>query len=215
MNKRQPATQKRGAPPLTGSEPPFVPDLDRQLRYFQKMATMHGPFFTWRAIRECIEHEKSFPTWVMDYLRQCADRMISDRTDNKAKRARSGKAKDPRDRLLEIFDFPKQKKPGPGSPLDPRDAWRKALKKHLFAVEFAQELKKGETPAKARRNAGDKVFRKDGDEGKEIDDRTLRKYLEEKFGSLPTTKQEWEPVIAQYFNDCRLVIVPINPSELA
>ena len=136
----------------------------------------------------------------MDYLGGCADRMMSDHTDKKAKRARSGKAKrtiDPRNRLLTIFDFPKQKKPGPGSPVDPRDVARKAVRKVYFAMQFAVLLKLGQDPAEARKNAGFDIF------GKDMDDRVLRKYLKEEFRVtiLPATKQEWEPATDRYYND--------------
>jgi hypothetical protein len=87
-----------------------VSDLDSWLQSLQKLATMHGPYYAWVAILECINHEKKFPTWIIEYLGRCAERMI-DPTD-KAKR-------DPRKKLLEIFEFPPQEKSGPGSPLEP------------------------------------------------------------------------------------------------
>ena len=189
---------KRRSAASRKAQPATRPDLD----VLQELAATHGPHFTWWAIQDCIKHKEPFPTWVMDYLGGCADRMMSDHTDKKAKRARSGKAKRtivPRDRLLTIFDFPKQKKPGPGSPVDPRDVARKATRKVYFAIQFAVLLKLGQDPAKARKNAGFDVFGKD----KDMDDRTLRKYLREEFQKprLPVTKPEWEPVIARYYND--------------
>jgi hypothetical protein len=197
MNKpRQPATQKRGAPlrhnkwdipSLTDRDPAIVPDPDGLLRVLQELAATN-PYWTWQAILVCRTHEKEFPKWVIDYLGRCAVRMIlADRDD-----------RDLRDKLLTIFDFPK-KKPGPGNPLDPRDEALKAAQKLQFAATFAVELFRVESPVQARRNAGDKVFGKAGD--KEIDDRTLRKYLEEEFGSLPATKQKWQWVIARWVND--------------
>jgi hypothetical protein len=175
------------------------------------MAAIHGPFYTWGAILLCIEHDEKFPkfpTWVIEYLGQCANRMIWDHTDKKAKRyahplpkrARSaGKAKrtiDLRDRFSKILGFPKQKH-GPGSPLDP---WQtlKAVKKSVFALRFGELLlKEGRTPVQARRDASLETFRK------VMDERTLRQYLLEEFDEprLPTTKQEWVPVIARYVKD--------------
>jgi len=187
---------KRRSAASRKAQPATRPDLD----VLQELAATHGPHFTWWAIQDCIKHKEPFPTWVMDYLGGCADRMMSDHTDKKAKRARSGKAKrtiDPRNRLLTIFDFPKQKKPGPGSPVDPRDVARKAVRKVYFAMQFAVLLKLGQDPAEARKNAGFDIF------GKDMDDRVLRKYLKEEFRVtiLPATKQEWEPATDRYYND--------------
>ena len=187
---------KRRSAASRKAQPVTRPDLD----VLQELAATHGPHFTWWAIQDCIKHKEPFPTWVMDYLGGCADRMMSDHTDKKAKRARSGKAKrtiNPRDRLLTIFDFPKQKKPGPGSPVDPRDVARKATRKVYFAIQFAVLLKLGQDPAEARKNAGFDIF------GKDMDDRVLRKYLKEEFRVtiLPATKQEWEPATDRYYND--------------
>jgi hypothetical protein len=170
MNKRQPTD---------------AADLD----WLQMEAAMYGPSVTWWAIDLCIKHKEPFPPWIIEYLGQCADRMVH----------RSGKAKrtiDLREELPRIFDFPK-KKPGPGNPLDHRDVVLKPLLKRSFALSFAIRVYRGESPGKAMRNAGDLFL------GNVLDDRTLRKYLKEAFqvSRLPTTKQEWEPVIARYIYD--------------
>ena len=68
MNKRQPTD---------------AADLDWRLQHFQKEAAMHGPSITWWAIDLCIKHKEPFPPWIIEYLGQCADRMVH----------RSGKAK--------------------------------------------------------------------------------------------------------------------------
>jgi hypothetical protein len=77
--------------------------LDILLRWFQKLAAIRGPYFTWWVIDLCERNKIPFPDWVNAYLGQCARRMGSDQ----AKQAP----------LQEIFGFPK-KKPGPGGLFD-------------------------------------------------------------------------------------------------
>ena len=199
MNKQQAPTRKRTASQTDTVI--VVSDFRRPLPLLQELAATHGPYFTWEAIQDCIKHGEEFPQWVKDYLRQCADRMMSDHGEDhtdKAKRARSGKAKrtaDSRKRLLWIFDFPKQTKPGPGSRLDPMRSLLEATEQHEFAYDFARRVQKGEAPVKARANACDLIF------GEVKEDSTLRKYLKEAFGvkRLPVTKQGWDLAIHRFF----------------
>jgi hypothetical protein len=160
------------------------------LRFLEKLSANYGPHFTWWAIRNCIRDKREFPEWVRAYLGRCANRVLS----GKAKRARKAKRiSDPRKRLVEIFEFPEKKKPGPGGPSE-------ELHRAVFAMDFALRVLFGEEdkPKKARVNAGDEVF----GEGN-VDDRQLQRFLREQFQlkknvPMPETKKEWEPVFDRH-----------------
>ena len=38
-----------------------------------------NPYYAWEAINTCAKHKRQFPTWVVDYLAQCAERMLSNK----------------------------------------------------------------------------------------------------------------------------------------
>jgi hypothetical protein len=117
-------------------------DLDGYLWFLQKLAATRGGYFAWQAIQICIWHERKFPTWIIDYLSQCAERMQSDRARRDS---------DVRKTMQWIFEFPKNK-PGPGGLNQDRELQRE-LQKWAFAVDFAQQIRQGEDPIEARKNA--------------------------------------------------------------
>ena len=163
--------------------------LDILLRWFQKLAAIGGPYFTWWVIDLCERNKIPFPDWVNAYLGQCARRMTSD----EAKQAT----------LQEIFGFPK-KKPGPGGLFDQdREVTREAGKR-MFTLAFAIELRRlrqGETSYHARSRAAERVYKnedmvkfiapqtKDGT----FDDKTLQRDLREQLQlkKLPRTVEGW------------------------
>jgi len=163
----------------------FERDPDRELRMFQKLAAIGGPYFTWWTIQICIRHKIEFPDWVIDYLGKCADRIRSD----KAERAASI---DVRKTLLWIFGFPKKKKAGPTRLFGPVGPGVQALKDH-FAVDFAVRVHNGEGPVEARGNAGEAYL-------PGADDRTLQRYLLEvfKLKKMPSTFDEWMSVFDRH-----------------
>ena len=159
--------------------------LDSLIGWFQKLAAICGPYFTWWVIDLCVRNKKPFPDWVNGYLGQCARRM------------RPGKT------LQEISGFP-QGKPGPGGLFDQdREVIREAGK-GMFTVSFAIELRRlrqGETPFDARSKAAAEVYKneamvkfiapqtKDGT----FDDKTLQRDLKEQLQlkELPRTIEAW------------------------
>jgi hypothetical protein len=162
--------------------------IEKALESWEKLAPRY-PVHYWLAINVCIREQYQFPDWVMAYLGQCAQRVLSDRTKQ---------TKNERKTLRWILGFPK-KGMGSKKPLDPRDEIFLGARRHAFAKVFVKHLDRGEDPAEARGNAGLAIF----DEVE--DDRTLRKYLREEFQvrKLPRTIKEWEPVVDRYLNNVR------------
>jgi hypothetical protein len=157
---------------------------------FRLRLSLHGladsgnPYFAWRAIETCIKHKKQFPDWLVAYLEQCAERMLSD----KAKK----EGRDLRKILPWVFGF--EGKRGPGNMLDPGGNTYKMT----FALRFAIRLEDGESPPAARRNACNDVF--DGDAA-DADDKTLRRWLLEEFDlkKQPSSADEWKIVARKRF----------------
>jgi hypothetical protein len=162
--------------------------LDILLRWFQKLAAIRGPYFTWWVIDLCERNKIPFPDWVNTYLGQCARRMKSDKT------------------MQEIFGFPK-KKPGPGGLFDQDRQVIREAGKRMFTLAFAialRRLRQGETPYDARSKAAATVYKneamvkfiapqtKDG----AFDDKTLLRDLKEQLQlkKLPRTIEGWMDV---------------------
>jgi hypothetical protein len=159
-------------------------DEDRLLRVlelFQKLSK-RSPYFTWSAIRACIRQNRPFPDWVVAYLGRVADHMC-------AERMRSDRDGDVRETFQWIFEFPKNR-PGPGGLFDQGRGLLTEMTKALFAMNFALRLHQGEDPVEARGNAGNDIL-------PDTDDRTLQRYLREKFRlkKLPRTAEGWIPLI--------------------
>jgi hypothetical protein len=165
--------------------------LESELQRLEKSETRH-PVDYWRAIKGCVKHQREFPPSVIAYLGRCADRMLSEEAE---------RPRDVRKTLLWIMEFPK-KGMGPGSPLDRSDDAFLTVQKRWFAFNFVERLgrfDRGDKLGEARKNAGYDVF------GKNKKDKILRQYLREEFGvsELPSTMEEWQPVIGRYLNDVR------------
>jgi hypothetical protein len=143
-----------------------------------------NPYYSWYAIKICTKHKKQFPTWVVDYLADCANRMLSE----KAKQSN-----DLRKIIPSILGFPAKR--GPGRPLDPD---RDPDDKLMFALHFAIEIEKGKKPSVARRQAS--TFLSQGRSDK-IDDKTLQRWLKDEFDleSAPRTITEWKSVMRAHY----------------
>jgi hypothetical protein len=186
-------------------------DVEFPNLFLQRFRASGSPFYAWLTIDRCIRHKKPLPDWVMTYLAQCADRVMSvhyaerrrlcDRmiaTRYTKRRRPSGKAKQARDireTLQWVFGFPTKKESGPGSLFDP-DAEEdlRWTQKVVFALHFAERLDQGDDPVTARSDACNDVFVED------VEDRTLQRYLREVFRltRLPSTIEEWKPVTDEY-----------------
>ena len=97
-------------------------DVEFPNLFFQRFQASGSPFYAWLTIDRCIRHKKLLPDWVMTYLAECADRVMSvhyaerrrlcDRmiaTRYTKRRRPSGKAKQARDireTLQWVFGFP-------------------------------------------------------------------------------------------------------------
>jgi hypothetical protein len=95
-----------------------------------------NPVHAWTAIHFCIKagNGKRLPDWVIAYLAQCSERMIS----------KQG-ASDLRKILPEVLAFPKKRR-GPGKPLRPgRDP-----DKETFTTKFIEYVMQGDDPKVAR-----------------------------------------------------------------
>jgi hypothetical protein len=192
MSKFAPATLPKGQ---SLYDQAIYRDLNYQLEVFRKLAANRSPYFAWHAIQGCIREKKPFPDWVIDYLGRCADRMCAEHMQSE----RAKRVSDVREMFQWIFEFPKEKKPGPGGLFDQDSELLKEAAKGVFALSFAIKLYEGEDPVQARRNAGDECF-SIIDDGKTVDDRTLQRYLREQFQlkknrAMPLTTDEWMPLI--------------------
>jgi hypothetical protein len=143
-----------------------------------------NPYYAWYAIKICTKHKKQFPTWVVNYLADCANRMLSE----KAKQSN-----DLRKILPSILGFPANR--GPGRPLDPD---RDPDDKLMFALHFAIEIEKGKKPSVARRQASTFLSQSRSDK---IDDKTLQRWLKDEFDleSAPRTITEWKSVMRAHY----------------
>jgi hypothetical protein len=168
------------------------PDPDFVLRGARgELADTGNPYYAWMAIQVCIEHEKEFPDWVLAYLGECAERMMSDKARKEGR--------DIRKALPWIFGFPNvldpsQRKRGPGNMLDPYGGPDTLT----FALRFAVRLEQGEQPSAAMSNACNDVF--DGREAS-ADEKTLRRWLLKEFNlkKSPKTAEEWKKVARRHY----------------
>jgi hypothetical protein len=143
-----------------------------------------NPYYAWSAIEICTKHKKPLPTWVVDYLAGCAERMLSDKAT---------KSKDLRKILPSILGFPAKR--GPGRPLDPDHVPNDKL---MFALLFTIEIHKGRKPSIARKDAMKHLPRNRADR---IDDKTLQRWLKEVFDltSSPRTVTKWKSVMRRHY----------------
>jgi hypothetical protein len=51
----------------------------RLLVALQGLADSGNPYYAWMAIETCISQKKNFPDWLIAYLAQCAERVLSDK----------------------------------------------------------------------------------------------------------------------------------------
>jgi hypothetical protein len=143
-----------------------------------------NPYYAWSAIGDCIKHKMEFPEWLIEYLGQCAERMLSDE-------ARA--ASDLRKVLPSIFGFPR-KSSGPGRLLDPDTDPRDTLS---FALRFLRKVAEGHELPDALKEASI-------DTNCECaDDKTLKHWVCENFGlkSWPRDRAQFiemtrEPMLA-------------------
>jgi hypothetical protein len=172
-------------------DPRSLSILENELQHLEKKGT-RNPVDYWKAVKGCIKFNREFPPSVRAYLGRCADRMLSEEAE---------RPRDVRKTLLWILEFPK-KKMGPGSPLDRSDDAFLAQQKQWFAFNFVVRLSRFDRWGKvseARKDAGYDAFRKNKK------DKILRQYLREEFrvSELPSTIEEWQPVIDRYLDDVR------------
>jgi hypothetical protein len=141
----------------------------------------NNPYYAWYAIDVCIKDKKPLPNWLMPYLAQCSERMLS---------SAARQTRDLRKLLPWVLGFP-PKKSGPGNVLAPD----RAHKKMLFAFEFAVQIMEGNDPVTARRKASDVLDGKDAN----VDDKTLMRWLLEEFNlkKAPANAEQWENAIRQ------------------
>jgi hypothetical protein len=143
-----------------------------------------NPYYAWSAINICTKHNKPLPTWVVDYLAECAERMLSEK---------ARQSNDLRKLLPSVLGFPAKR--GPGRPLDPD---RDQDDKSIFAIRFAIEIEKGKKPSIARREATKYLPESRVDK---IDDKTLQRWLREIFdlANTPRSITEWKSVMRVYY----------------
>jgi hypothetical protein len=167
-----------------------------------KRASFEGsgnPYHVWSAINFCAKHNISYPLWVITYLTQCSKRMLADEAKNTS---------DLRKIVPWIFGFPKKKKRGPGTLLDPFPAPERVR----FVVQFGSRVLNGENPVTARRNAYNAVFE---DKTENYDDKTLMRWLLEHFDleKAPTNAEEWQKVVYKFLVGYCAYHVLLNPAS--
>jgi hypothetical protein len=140
----------------------------------------NNPYYAWYAIDVCIKNKKALPSWLIQYLAQCSERMLS---------GRARQTGDLRELLPWVIGFPKKR--GPGNSLDPD----RALDEISFTLEFVLQIMLGNDPVTARRNACEVL------EGKaaNVDDKTLMRWLLKQFNlkKAPKNAEQWKNVIRQ------------------
>ena len=144
-----------------------------------------NPHYVWFAIKICTEHKKPLPEWILAYLADCADRMLSDE-------ARAG-GHDLRKMLPWIFGFPSKR--GPGNLLDPdREEPKGALN---FALRFATHIELGKSPTAAMREACNDAFK---GENVDADEKTLRRWLLKQFDlkKWPASAELWKKITREH-----------------
>jgi hypothetical protein len=164
-----------------------------------------NPYWAWNAIKVCTEHKREFPTWVFEYLRSCSERMFSDEC---ADRMMTKEGSDLRKVLPWVFDFPTDKKKGPGNLLRPYGVDPAKHEKLLFAWRFAILMKNTEgeiDPGVIMRAASSELFPAGAEE------KTLWRWLLKELGlkKRPRTADEWRAVAREYYLPKRSALLHI------
>ena len=151
------------------------------------LATTGNPYYAWEAIQISITHKKKFPSAVLNYLLQCAERMQS-------REARQ--TQDLRKSLPWVFDFPQ----GPKAPKHLLDPDGDPNNKPLLAIRFAIRLE-SEKPSTALRNACNDALCKE--RADRIDDKTLRAWILREFElkHWPRTRAEWRAACRAHYHE--------------
>jgi hypothetical protein len=141
-----------------------------------------NPVWVWHAVAICRDQKLDLPRWILDYLGECAERMLS----KGAMRER-----DIRRVLPDIFGFVKSS--GPGRLLR---ANADMLKDEAIAMVFAESIFLGARPVIARANAAEKLCKDD-----ELpDDRTLQRVVRTFFqvDKAPHDNDGWRKIITSW-----------------
>jgi hypothetical protein len=160
---------------------------------WEMLAETGSPFHAWLAVKTCIDHNRSFPEWLLAYLGQCAERMQSEKA--------AAEGRDLRKVLPWIFGFPNvfdptQGKRGPGNLLDPYREEPEGLS--LFALRFATRIELGEPVTEAMRNACNEAF--DGKDA-DADEKTLRRRLREfNLKEGPASVEQWKKITREHYS---------------
>jgi hypothetical protein len=173
---------------LIRKNPPFI--IAAMLSEF---ANTGNPYWAWKVVSICVKNNIPFPDWVIGYLDQCADRMLSDE-------AKEG-GRDLRKVLPWVFGFPNGigatlRRRGPGNLLDPIP--EDQADKTIFAIRFATRLEEGELPSEAMLNACNDAFK---GKNANVDEKTLRRWLLNEFhlDAWPKTAEAWKEVAREHF----------------
>jgi hypothetical protein len=142
-----------------------------------------NPVHAWTAIHFCIKagNGKKLPDWVIAYLAQCSERMLS----------KQG-ASDLRKILPEVLAFPKKRR-GPGKPLRPG----REPDKESFTTKFVNYVMQGDDPKTARANACNDMSPKFADK---YDDQALVKILVDTMGlpAKPQNPNQWKRTVCRW-----------------
>ena len=145
-----------------------------------------NPVYVWWAIEICTcgNDQVEFPSWVRDYLAECAKRMQS--SDLVAE-------SDLRKVLPRIMAFPKKR--GRGNLLDIGGDEEYSIP----AMRFAIEIENGAKPTAALRIAFESLDAKVADK---MDEKTLQSHIKKFFGmpNAPRTNAEWRRAIRVWAN---------------
>jgi hypothetical protein len=153
----------------------------RTARFFWE--DTQNPAFVWRAIEICIspDTQAEFPTWVRQYLADCARRMFSPASIEKS---------DLRKALPGIMGFALKR--GPGNPLNLGTDDQFVLP----AMKFAIEIEKGAKPTDALRAASESL-----DPAGRTNEKTLQLHIKRYFSlaKAPRTNAEWKRAIRAWY----------------
>jgi hypothetical protein len=140
----------------------------------------NNPYWVWSTIKFCAANRVEYPSWVYQYLADCARRMLSDD---------AVETSDLRKTLPTTMGFSLER--GRGHPLNPE----RVGKKYFFcALIFGFRISKGATPKEALKSAFEVL---DRDVADKMDDKTLLSHIKKIFGlsHAPRTSAEWKRVI--------------------
>jgi hypothetical protein len=160
-----------------------------------------NPVHAWMAIHFCIKAGKKLPDWVIAYLAECSERMIS----------KQG-ASDLRKILPEVLAFPKKRR-GPGKPLRSGPE----PDRFSFTTKFVNYIMQGDDPKSARDNACNDMGCKFADK---YDDKALVQILVDTMG-LPETPHadQWKRIVylwvAEDFAQLALWDAPMTEEDRA